>query len=109
MIRGYLVAALMLTLGLAGVAAIATQASRSLSNDRPKTSVAKAPEKIRPEPAGMSPTPARQPDAVDQPYVGGVAHQHLIAGLQGRQQHVQDARKPPGADHALGLPVVLLA
>ncbi|MFH2005192.1 MAG: hypothetical protein ABI333_01265 [bacterium] len=62
MIRGYLVAALMLTMGLAGVAAIATQASRSLSADRPTKSVAKA-EKIQPEPAGMSSTSAQRPDA----------------------------------------------
>ena len=57
MIRGYLVAAAMLVLGLAGVVAIATQASRSLSADRPAKSTA-APGKTQPTPPGMTqPTP----------------------------------------------------
>jgi len=52
-IRGYLVAVLLLVLGSAGVVAIATQASRSLSTDKSTKPVAKAPEKTPPGSNGM--------------------------------------------------------
>ncbi len=62
-IRGYLVAVLLLGLGSAGVVAIATQASRSLSADKPAKSVAKAPVKTQPKSTGTTPTAAAQADA----------------------------------------------
>jgi outer membrane protein OmpA-like peptidoglycan-associated protein len=62
-IRGYLVAVLLLVLGSAGVVAIATQASRSLSTDKSTKPVAKAPEKTPPGQAGMRPVADAKPDA----------------------------------------------
>ena len=50
--------------------------------------------------------PAGQPDPVHQPGVDRVADDHLLARLDGGQQHVQDAVEPAGHADALRVRVV---
>src|SRR5260370_243287 len=55
--------------------------------------------------AGPPTQPMRQP--VQQPDIDRIRHHHLVARLDGGEQHIEDPREAPSADQAAAPPVIV--